>query len=355
MPGSLVRVPTVRADGVKTHVWRKMDSSPTRASTLPPPSTAARPATKGTSAVTSALAFDPRTPHSHPLPRWWKKNAIRDKDILPKHLKSYPINNTPKIIDVFDSPVGKITVTWLDGANDLLDRGYRVSRLAFHNEQGDQIGYLKAACVTDETYEWTFGDDEFAAFRQFAAGNNLLRTELNFHGYWARNENKGKVPPRPNDREIEDVYRSLWADAMRIGRRSVELPDGSIEYGVNIKPEYSSHLSLDEVKREVERFRQDHVQEKYEMWRGATSPLTPFIDYSNIEHQYQGIGLGTALYIYAAKQLSLEGAVLRGSGVQSEKAQSTWVRFRRDMPERIVEVSFEYLGETKKNPALDFR
>lgn len=77
------------------------------------------------------------------------------------------------------------------------------------------------------------------------------------------------------------------------------------------------------------------------------------IDYSNVKDDYQGLGIGTQMYLKIAEHYDQKGISFRSSSLQSNKARGLWERIKREYPSQVElitinDIDFYKLSGTPK-------
>jgi len=302
-------------------------------------------------------AFTPKTPSAESLvsnavsvsldyqgekPKWWNSYVAEAEN----H-EDYP--TTPQLLDVIDSPSGPLAVVWQAQSHQPNDTPVTSSSGAGVNityyksiETGEILGHVKASWSDEKTYAHSFGDDEFTPFRwrrrfggsyyPFDGGGTESFGERNLEG-----------------EELLQKRRDVWVTAHRDFKIGATDANGKTVDYVNVN---ESHLPDDaQVAKDVskwgKKFRKD-MNADIDYYR------TPFIDYSSVDASLVGKGYGSALYVYAARQLGKEGKVLRGSGTQTDYAKGAWKGFKKNIPNRVTQVTTTYRGNDEDHLALDF-
>ena len=341
-------VAITRRDGVATTVWRKDDIPSKKRGLFWKKSPAISSPVLDGHPVDFALDFDARNPPEVAEPSWWGKFSAESES---GQNPLFP--STPELLDVIPSPLGDIAVIWQPVSQYINEEaprksGFETSVLEFRTmAAGEDVGHLKTASVSDESFTKAFGEDEFAPFR------------------W-KNRNGGryrcldvKSPDSEEDEiffdqtDTDGLYRHIWAEAHVDFRHGVTTDDGRDLSHYQVKAEHSPE-DINIVKADVARYVSD-ISKGIENARGFHLYDAPYIDFSTVGEVLRGSGFGSAMYIYAAKRLGADGRVLRASGSQSAEAVAMWVRMSEKLPDNVTSVEAEWLGEKKVNPALDFR
>lgn len=278
-------------------------------------------------------------------PPWWNDYS----EAISKN--EFPVLAiTPKLLDVFDSPMGKVAVVWEDAAQgprdafSQVEEGYRIQRCLLRNfETGEQLGYLKVTSIDDDSMERSFGDDEFSAFRYRAEHSGLG------YKYHFNESNASTATMSPE--ELKQERRKVWLAAVRDLNLNVKDAEGNTVWTRSINEQ---HIPDDaQVQKDLQKYSKMIRQESQRMRKRFEQP---FVDYSKIEKAAKGQGFGSAMYIYTARYLATQGKALRGSGIQTADAQKVWTRFKKHLPGNIKFMTLtELSGQRRKHPLLDFR
>jgi hypothetical protein len=291
------------------------------------------------SAFESPLAWDGEQP------AWW--SSYREEAEKHPHFPT-----SPELLDVIDSPAGKLAVVWQDVSHEdrqewfLSENGMGLHTCEYRSvETGAKVGYVNMAYMDDEAFERSYGHDEFSAFRykeRWGSGSYGFDAEIG-EGYGDRDLQGEK---------LTEQRRTVWLAAVRSNdHREDSAGERLSSYGVSEEdiPANEAKLVKDlklfskEIKKDITRRR------KY--WD------TPNIDYSKVDDSLKGSGYGSALYVYAARKLGQKGKRLRGSGIQTPAAQAVWKRFGEKFPDNVGSIRLANAdgGNIQKSPTLDFR
>lgn len=265
-------------------------------------------------------------------PVWWHEYSRESTE-------SKTAAASPEILDVIDSPEGKLAVVWEDTSqarNDSftqLESGYQVQRCVLRSwETGKEVGEVKVSWVSDETIKRSFGDDEFTPFRYQ-------------HRYSGTHYGFGEDELYDKNPLHEDALLQRRREVWRIANTHDRLRYRSPVAGRTEPSDEQVKTDLEEWSREI----------RSDMTRWKESLATPFVDYSSISKPLRGQGFGTALYIYTARKLGTQGKVLRSSGLQSDKAKEVWARFQKRFPQHIRSTSHtSEFGEKQETFILSF-
>lgn len=301
-------------------------------------------------AITSSLNWQGNPP------AWFKKYADKasGKEVL---------STNPEILEVIDSPLGKLAVVWEETSqfdedvNNSLDSGYTVQTLQYRSfKTGEKLGFIKLSSMTDESFERSFGNDEFTEFRY----------AQRYHGvnYKFKEGQEGTNRYILGSRNLEgnDLLakrRQIWLAAQSDTQLNNALTTSSTRVvgnnGFNI-PSYEvneKHIPSDEKVTEDLKVFRETLRKSVNNKRAYFS--APYIDYSTINESLKGKGFGTAMYVFAARKLATQGKFLRGSGIQSAAAKAVWERFNKLFPNNVGSLTNNLDGKNFVNPTLDFR
>ena len=305
-----------------------------------------RPKADGTksavgSAIQSNLQWDGAKPD------WWAEHeqSALDHKLIP---------TKPELLDVIDSPVGKLAVVWQQVSHSKTDKGVVLGSGMGLNvcsyrsfETGEEVGYVKMTYMDKESVERSFGNDEFTPYRwqdRWSGDTYPFNDddENGKQGVYGDRDLKGE--------ELKAKRREVWLAAQRHMGHGITDKNGKYFANYNLSRD---NIPDDEtVNKDLKMFStrvRKEMKEKQGYWK------VPNVDYSHVDDSIKGKGFGTALYVYTAKKLGTQGKVLRASGLQSDDAQATWGRFAKHFPDNITSVTLTNRGEKHKTPALDFR
>lgn len=336
---NLIPIAITRSDGVATTVWRKRSNVSDKVTTLgknSPPSS--HRTTKPS--IDQALNFNPHEVADLPQPNWWQQFSHESQT------NKNGLVSTPELLDMISSPIGDLAVIWQPQSQDdkdkftSLDSGMDISQLLFKSvEGGEQVGYIKLSAMTDAAMARAFGTDEFAAFR--------YRDRYGNGSYQSLTSGDQTFTPS----ELPEIRKQVLIDALSDYNKGIEVDGVHLMYYNITMEQLPDDAKVIEHLEEFKALGADAMKESRERF----SDQRPFVDYSQITDELQGTGLGTAMYIYAAKRLGKEGKTLRGSGSQSSKALDLWDRFRANFPDNVSTVEIEWYGNQSVLPILDFR
>ena len=334
---SLLRpTPITRRDGVATTVWRKdpaeSGTQPRRLLGIKLPSLGVPSAPK-VNAFDMAMDFDASNPAPVAQPKWWEK-YVSDTEENPDPAFAC----TPELLDVISSPVGDLAVVWepVDAEQNHIytkTSGYDRAVLHFKSmKTGKRYGYLKVHSITDESFERSFGNDEFTPFRAHQRFDGLHYPNDLF--LFDEDDIRRDFAPTSS---IEEIRRGVWQEASRSLRKPYQvIPDDET------------------VKRDLVEYGKI-ITERANGIRSFALPEAPYIDFSRVDDELKGQGFGKALYVYGAKRLAADGKALGGSGVQSDEAEALWNRLSASMPERFSYIDRNDGTTAYRHPILDFR
>lgn len=294
----------------------------------------------------AAYAAESSLKYAGTPPAWWKQyqeDAMNDK--------SLPV--TPELLDVIDTPAGPVAVVWQDESHDSGDKGVTLGsgmNLAvcyFKSvDTGETLGYLKLCSVDKASTERSFGKDEFTPFR------------------WASRFRGSSYPFNDGMESEAGVYgeRNLTGDALIQKRREVWLAF-SKDTKASVTDAEGNYVSYYNLGAEHVPDDKTVAKDMKVFYKNMSKTMkdrnayyaTPFVDFSRVEDPLKGKGFGAALYVYGARKLGQQGKVLRGSGLQSDEAQSLWGRFTKHFPHNVSSIKLASSGEPTIAPILDFR
>lgn len=282
-------------------------------------------------------------------PSWWSAYVTE--------AQASPKPHEPELLDVLDSPAGKIAVVWHEESPDehewkrTLDSGIGLHVLYFKAvESGEILGYLKLSHVTDESFERAFGNDEFTPLRykERFGGASIGLGYDEHHGSSSRNlAGEALVAKR----------RELWYPVTTAMRGSIVTEDGEYVPRYMLTPD---HTPVSDARIAAD-FAELTAGVEPEMKAFRKSWVEPLVDFSRIgdgetPSPLEGQGYGTAMYVYAARKLGQAGRRLRASDTQTDAAQALWARFTRLLPAQRGELKVKTRrGKYLIYPTLDFR
>lgn len=293
-------------------------------------------------------------------PKWWNK-----------YVKSSESNvyapSSPVLLDVIDSPMGKLAVVWEDNSQadgdkySSLDSGMQVSSCSYISmDTGETLGYVKTSSINEESFTRSFGDDEFTIFRYYSRYTGYTIRELdNGEDKLLKSHNlekKFRKSTSEADFTVDELRRKIWLRVSSGLGKSVTLikEDGSKEY----IPSYSlteEHIPDDATVRSDLKEYEKQIRAREYVDTNVKHFEVPFVDYSSVSSGLKGSGFGSSLYVYTARVLGQRGQVLRGSGIQSNDAQGVWGRFKEKLPGHTGDITLKYRTDTNTAPVLDFR
>lgn len=290
-----------------------------------------------TAALKSSLAWKGE------IPTWWDayKNQTMNDAELP---------NTPELLDVIDSPEGKLAVVWQKNSQESQDRnmtlesGMNVNICYFKSfETGEKVGYIKLSAMNDEAMEHSFGKDEFSPFRYQA------RYSGKRYHFYERNGDRNLT-----GEGLQEKRREIWLDAMRAQGVGVRNAENVYVEARNLTKEHIPDDST--VAKDLKKFSTEFSKE---INNARKYFKIPFVDFSSVNSSVSGAGYGTSLYVYAARRLGVQGQVLRGSGTQTDEAKNLWAKLKKNFPQNVSTVkltySRTYSQAVKTFPIFDFR
>lgn len=292
--------------------------------------------------ASTLVALESSLEYDGVLPEWFKSNQDSENVVR------YPVK--PKVIDVIDVNGSPAAVVWEEFSQRKMDRdsqdnrGYHVQRVTFNDfETGKEIGYFLITHVNEESLDRSFGTDAYRGLR------------------WMSDSTGRYLGTREYDKVLEPTLedkKKLWArahagmDISPEGFDRSKLTWGSL---INLQP---SDAPEDENKidEDLQKLEEEALKE-LEFFK--TTFKRPYVDFSRINDEYRGEGLGQALYVYGARMVGKKGHVLRESGAQSDEAGNAWKRMAAD--ERLNVTIIDNISKTKRTNerkpkfALDFR
>jgi hypothetical protein len=287
-------------------------------------------------AATSSLKWEGEQP------TWWAeyKRDSENHELVP---------TTAELIDIIDSPEGKLAVVWQNESQREMDSGISLgsgygTRICYFKsvETGKTLGFVNMAYMDKDSVERTFGNDEMTPYR--------WNSRYGGTRYPFERENQTYGDRDLKDEALKEQRRKVWVVAARDARRTIRDADGDYVSYYNIN---ESHIPDDAtVEKDLKEFA---APIKKEMRNAKNYYSTPYVDYSEVEKPLKGQGYGTALYVYTARMLAKEGKVLRGSGLQSDDAQKIWGRFKEKFPNNVSSINQNYKGQKSQAPIFDFR
>lgn len=236
--------------------------------------------------------------------------------------------------------------------DNLTSSGMRVSQYHLHDSTGATIGYLKLSQVTEESFKAGFGDDAYTNLRWLSRYSGVS-LDLN-----SRDRELPVSPDTLDPEERETLLRRTWLKLFNSGTTQIDPPSVKT-HGLRRKSwswDEDELPDLEAVETDLAAVSKS-VEEQVEGFRKWHSE--PFVDFSRLNEDRIGTGLGKKLYTEAGKDLGRRGEILRASGIQSDEAQHLWASLERS-GEPVVEVTkYGYVGQQAKKPtayrALDYR
>lgn len=231
------------------------------------------------------------------------------------------------------------------------DSGFTISRYTLHDSKGVEVGYLNVAEMSDEALENSFGNDEYRGFRYMSRYSGASYGNL-YH--YDKETNSDTIRFPQSDEEKREFKNELWLNTVR----NQELVLRSKNHNISI-PVASRHLDESHVPdpEQVDRDLQViHSTALKEMQKAQNYHKTPSVDYSNISDKYRGTGIGSRLYQITAKDLGTQNKVLRGSGIQSDSAQTLWKTIReKGAPVKVIKLPNPSTQDSEEFHVLDYR
>jgi hypothetical protein len=269
-------------------------------------------------------------------PKWWKKFA--------EESEAHPtIPSRPELLDVIDSPVGKLAVVWQpDDQEDrnIIYSGLGIKACYFKSfKTGEDLGHVKIQYKTDETFARSFKNDDYTLFRW--KEESFPRREYG-------------LEDAPETTELEDkkaLNKTIWKNIVHNSRTDIITSNKERVYCSDVTEEHAPDDQT--VKKIIAKERKKLEQEMADNLGNYSTG--GFVERSRVDEKLSGKGYGTALYLYTARKLAEQNTVIRASGIQSQDAQNLWNRFSKKYPNRVKPVTFTYMGKEKTVPTLDFR
>lgn len=285
-----------------------------------------------TQSINSDLQYDGK------YPSWWKsyKKQAEGNTVAP---------TTPQMIDVINIGGEPYAVIWEESSQAKVDKyviresGMNVSQVVIRPMDkakmlaGRDEGYIKVSYVDEQSYARSFGTDMYSEYRYARRYDGKMHHDISF-------------PPTLEEKQKMFLYLHEAVPESALGKDGKWL---SKEKYAESMP--ATEQELDEV---IQKFREPlrkalHIDHK------AEGHKHPFVDYSSLPESLKNTGVGTAMYVYAAKALGRKDKILRGSGIQSEDAVRIWSRFNKKIPGRVGKISMDWFGQKKTSYMLDFR
>lgn len=289
----------------------------------------------GTPTTIAARAETVPLKYSGPEPTWWKKFA--DESAAHPDLPS-----NPEILDVIDSPLGKLAVVWQqDDQEDrnIISSGLGIKACYYKSfKTGENVGHVKILHKSDETFKRSFKQDEYTPFR-WKEENSSADYELD------------DDPALSTTAEKTAFNRTLWKNIMRSKHITFISDEGKRISASEITEE---HAPDDKTVKKIVVKERKEIEREMESKLGGYS-TGGFVERSKVDERLSGKGYGTALYLYTARKLAEQGTIIRASGIQSQDALKLWSNFEKRYPERVKTITYSYMGNEKTVPTLDFR
>lgn len=301
-------------------------------------------------------AIKSKLKYAGPTPKWMESRIQDSKERF---------GVTPEVIDVIDSVEGKLAVVWepyslADQDASISSRGYVISRVLLQNmETGSVRGYLSTAHASDDSMRKAFGEDGYESLRFMNdTSGSSYGTEK-----WVKTgkkNDKGKdiydeidvIRSAKTSEELIEAKRNIWLDSHRAERLSIEV-DGELKasYQISIEDAPTDEKQLDKDLKKILRV----SKKKFSQFKEENAE--PRIDYSKVEDNLHGTGVGSALYIYSARMHAKDNRPIRSSTIQTEHAGAVWDRFSKNdkLPIKTKEMYRSHNDTTEAVYLLDFR
>lgn len=221
--------------------------------------------------------------------------------------------------------------------------GINISETIVHDEKtGEKIGFINVCFVNDESVRRCFGDEDDYM--------TSIRYAKRYISSIPGKKMKVDEDPRGNDKKM----RELWADVMNVDPshiRDFKVTSGAKMSGWSWK---ASDAPEDPkaVEKDIESLSGQFKEQLKEFKRSFSVPL---VEYSEIEDEYKGTGLGKKMYVEAAKAMGKRGMAIRASTIQSEEAQRLWSSLRKDENIAVKEGNITIKGHEYDYLYLDYR
>lgn len=278
-------------------------------------------------------------------PTWWKKYS--------KKSEAGYLPTTPQIIDVLESPEGKIAVVWENNSqlsNDqgmTMDSGYGMHVCYYKSmKTGETLGYIKMAYMDDKSFERCFGNDEFTPFR-YADRYDGIRSDFRQEIY-----SDGYHTEPLSEEQSEQKWRDIWMSARQYNKIKTSFYDEQGNHIPSSSLEEQHIPSVDAIKKDLSPYI-THLQSEIQMKREYFKH--PYVDFSRVEEPLTGKGFGTALYVYTARMLGQQGKILCGSSIKSPDAQKVWAGLKKKLTQQFKSINSTWHGEPSSVFCLDFR
>lgn len=315
----------------------------------------------------TAQSLSSKLTYSGDDPQWLKADKTLTKTLFGED------SAEPVIIDTVETPLGRAAVVWSENStlpNDFsiqTDSGYTVSTLDYrHMKTGKVLGYVKMAYVSEEAYKRSFGDDEFSAYKSFTANSTRLSRMFDDKMVKVAEGYTSFKPISPYEGitdkdELVAKKREVWAHA----HNGAGLIPATHQADPSLKPHLGwngglepghapeDEKTLDSDLKEVSKYME---KEKKKLFRSRKNTR---VDYSKLDPEIRGQGLGLSMYIYTARMLAKKDKMLTSSGLQSGEAQKLWKRIAEhpEIPTKMITHTYESGDKVEKSKRLsiDFR
>lgn len=278
----------------------------------------------------------------------------------------YPDSPEPKIIDVIDSPVGKLAVVWSENSlnkNDTMPqtRGFKLHETSLVNmKTGEKLGYVKTEYVDEESAIRTFKNDSWSSLRYM---EEYSGSSFGIKEYVDLPQKKGDtdrpkykkvltIDEAKTPEEMIEAKRKIWAAAHKsLKINPTSMKNDRVElYNLNKDHSPTDEATLDKDLKQIKKI----TDKKYANFKKDYE--NPFVGYSRAEEEIQGTGLGSSMYIYTARMLGKKNKIFRGSGIQTDFAVNVWERFTKNEKIPAAKMTQKYSdSEDSECYYLDFR
>lgn len=276
------------------------------------------------------------------IPRWFKKH--------PTLLQEDLFGTKPEIIDVIDSPIGKLAVVYeenSDSASDIytaIRTGSRISKISYRNfKTGETVAKLISALHDEKSTTISYGDDDWRGFR-------YLRT---MRGFYSMEDEEDRAPIHKKLNYAEKLKHPYIVNPPNF-EKDEDIKDFIQKARSKLNLDYfpTDNLSREELLSEVNELKLVANQSLQE-YSDMTS--YPIIDSSKItSDNLRGIGLGSSMYIYLGRKLAETNNRLDASSLQTDEAKKVWIRLAADerIPVSVKRVVYD--GKIHAKYSIDF-
>jgi hypothetical protein len=283
---------------------------------------------------TAEAALSAELTWSGTTPEWLEEDSAKQRKLF---------GTEPRVIAVLPSPIGDLAAVWQEDslggsdANIQLNGGYEINAVQLRTmDTGSYVGFITMTSVSDASFKRSFGDDEWTPF---AWAEEAKSGSFGFEDYQFDEDNRivkddeGEPLKTPTVRTLSGAAkvaakRELWANSFR--SLEVTPPDfdrSKLSLGLmsSLKVEHApeDEAKLDKDLSLLRRKLRKEIKERRDWHAEAV------VGYVELNEELRGKGIGHALYILGARMQATRGRPLRGSGLQSDAAQSSWSKMKR--------------------------